>query len=53
MDSNDDPFEYKFKVAVVGDSKVGKHTLLEKASMEVLDNRMVENMGVKISVYNV
>jgi GTPase SAR1 family protein len=45
--------EYKFKVVVVGDSKVGKHTLLDKAAMEVLENRMVERMGVTIGTYNV
>jgi Ras-related protein Rab-1A len=53
MGSETDEYEFKFKVAVVGDSGVGKHTMLEKASMEVLDNKLVESMGVKISVYNI
>ena len=39
--------------AVVWDSGVGKHTMLEKASMEVLHNKLVESMGVKISIYNI
>ena len=50
---DEEALEYKFKVALVGDSGVGKHTLIDKASMEVLENKLVENMGVKISLYNV
>lgn len=52
-DEEGDEYQFKFKVAVVGDSGVGKHTMLSKASMEVLDNKLVESMGVKISIYNI
>ncbi len=45
--------KFIFKVAMVGDSGVGKRTLAKLATVNVLDDKVLDNYGVVLTYYNV
>jgi Ras-related protein Rab-1A len=45
--------EFIFKVAMLGDSGVGKRTLAKLATVNVLDDKFLDDYGVVMTYYNV